>query len=275
MDYCTGKTAVITGAGSGIGRALAAALNGQGCALYLGDIDEAALAATVATLPCPRVPVEQRRVDVAEKAAVDRWAADIAGERGDSGVDILINNAGVAYSARVDACDYAEVQWLMRINFWGVVHGTLAFLPLLQAAPRGHLVNLSSIFGIIGVPTQSAYNAAKFAVRGYTESLRQELAGSRVHVCCVHPGGVRTNIARNSRGGEPGMSPDDRAALFERLARTTPEAAAMQIIRAIERRQPRLLIGRDARFIDLLARLFPASYPRLLPGLGQLGQSTE
>ncbi|MEQ8517122.1 MAG: SDR family oxidoreductase [Chromatocurvus sp.] len=274
MGYFTGKSAVITGAGSGIGRALARALNGEGCALYLSDIDEAALAATVSSLPHPGVPVDQRRVDVAAKDAMDRWAKDINAQR-TAGVDIVINNAGVAYSARVDACDYAEVQWLMSINFWGVVHGTLAFLPLLKAAPRGHLVNLSSILGIIGVPTQSAYNAAKFAVRGYTESLRQELAGSSVHVCCVHPGGVSTNIARNSRGGAPGVTANDRAAQFEPFARTTPEAAAAQIIRAIERGQPRLLIGRDARFVDLLARLFPARYPRLLPGLGQLGQSPE
>lgn len=273
MGYCSGKSAVITGAGSGIGRALAIELNRQGCALFLGDIDEAGLAATVSSLPRRDVASEQRRVDVADRAAVDRWAADIAEAR--AAVDIVINNAGVAYSARVDACDHAEVQWLMGINFWGVVHGTTAFLPLLRAAPRGHLINMSSIFGIIGVPTQSAYNAAKFAVRGYTESLRQELADSSVHVCCVHPGGVRTNIARNSRGGPPEVSPDERAAHFEQLARTSPEVAAARIIRAIERRQARLLIGRDAWLIDLLARLFPTGYPRLLPGLGQLGQSSE
>lgn len=269
MGYCSGKTAVITGAGSGIGRELAIELNRQGCALHLGDIDEAGLAATMADLPRREVAAEPHRVDVAEKAEVDGWADAIAGRPG--GVDIVINNAGVAYSARVDACDYAEVQWLMSINFWGVVHGTMAFLPLLKAAPRGHLVNMSSIFGIIGVPTQSAYNAAKFAVRGYTESLRQELAGSSVHVCCVHPGGVSTNIARNSRGGDPGLSSDERAAQFESLARTTSAEAAAQIIRAVERRQRRLLIGRDARLIDLLARLFPTGYPRLLPGLGRLG----
>lgn len=278
MSYCTGKTAVITGAGSGIGRALAIELNRQGCALFLGDIDDAGLAATVTDLPRKEVAADQRSIDVADKNAVDRWARDISenhGQRDHAAVDIVINNAGVAYSSRVDACDYAEVQWLMAINFWGVVHGTLAFLPLLQAAPRGHLINMSSIFGVIGVPTQSAYNASKFAVRGYTEALRQELRGSRVHACCVHPGGVRTNIARNSRGGEPGLSADDRAAQFEPLARTTPERAAAQIIRAIERRQPRLLIGRDARVIDLLARLFPARYPHMLPGLGRLGQAAE
>jgi len=278
MSYCTGKTAVITGAGSGIGRALAIELNRQGCALFLGDIDDAGLAATVKDLPCPEVPADQHRIDVADKGAIDRWARNISEHRSrkdHAAVDIVINNAGVAYSSRVDACDYAELQWLMAINFWGVVHGTLAFLPLLQEAPQGHLINMSSIFGVIGVPTQSAYNASKFAVRGYTESLRQELRGSRVHACCVHPGGVRTKIARNSRGGESGLSADDRAAQFESLARTTPEQAAARIIRAIERRQPRLLIGQDARVIDLLARLFPVRYPYMMPGLGRLGRAAE
>lgn len=271
--YSSNKRAVITGAGSGIGRALARQLNREGCALFLGDIDAAGLAETVDGLPRPEVPVWQQAVDVADRTAVSRWAAGIAEQHG--AVDIVVNNAGVAYSARVDECNYDDVRWLMEINFWGVVHGTLAFLPLLKRSPRGHLVNLSSIFGVIGVPTQSAYNAAKFAVRGYTEALRQEMAGSNVHICCVHPGGVKTNIARRSRGGPAGTTEEDKAALFDQVARTSAEEAAAQIVRAIERRRPRLLIGGDARFIDLLARLFPSRYPSLVPGLGKLGQSGQ
>ena len=267
MAYCTGKIAAITGAGSGIGRALAQHLHREDCQLYLSDVDEQGLAATRDTLGGPAL-VDTRQVDVADRAAVQDWAADIGQREGR--LDIAINNAGVALSERVDASDYDDLRWLMEINFWGVVHGTMAFLPLLSRAPSGHLVNLSSIFGVVGIPTQSAYNAAKFAVRGYTEALRQEMAGSNVHVCCVHPGGIRTDIARRSRGGD--LSPDERAAAFEKIARTSPESAAAQIVRAIEKRKQRLLIGADAHYLSLIARLFPVRYPALLPGLGRLGQ---
>jgi NADP-dependent 3-hydroxy acid dehydrogenase YdfG len=270
MSYFEGKSAAITGAASGIGRALAVALSQSGCRLHLADIDSAGLEQTRSLLAPGGADTSVRRLDVADQAAVADWAAAI--EAGDQSVDIVINNAGVAYSARVDASDYGEMQRLMDINFWGVVHGTRAFLPQLMRATPGHLVNLSSIFGIIGVPTQSAYNAAKFAVRGFTESLRQETAASGLHVCCVHPGGVRTNIARNSRGGSAALSPDERAAHFERFARTSADAAAAQILRAVEKRRPRLLIGRDARVVDRLARVFPSAYPRFLPGLRRLGE---
>ena len=270
MTYSTGKSAVITGAGSGIGRALAQQLNREGCALFLSDVDGHGLAETVASLDRRDVPVAQQEVDVSDKAAMDRWAAAIAAQQ--PAVDIMVNNAGVAYSARVDECNYDDVQWLMGINFWGVVHGTMAFLPLLKAAPQGHLVNISSIFGMIGVPTQSAYNAAKFAVRGYTEALRMEMDGSNVHICCVHPGGVGTNIARRSRGGPAEVSADEKAALFDQHVRTTAESAAAQIISAVAKRKPRLIIGPDAKFINLLTRLFPVSYPRFMPGLGKVGR---
>ncbi|MEZ5556421.1 SDR family NAD(P)-dependent oxidoreductase [Haliea sp.] len=272
MTYSSGKTAVITGAGSGIGRALAQQLNREGCTLFLSDIDAAGLADTLAGLERSDVPVQQQCVDVADKQAMDAWAAAIAAQQ--PAVDIVINNAGVGYSDRVDACDYANVQWLMGINFWGVVHGTMAFLPLLRRATQGHLVNISSIFGMIGVPTQSAYNASKFAVRGYTEALRLEMQGSNVHVCCVHPGGVGTNIARRSRGGGADVTEEDKAAMFAQHVRTSAESAAAQIVRAVEKRQPRLLIGNDARFINLLTRLFPVSYPRFMPGLGKIGQDS-
>ncbi len=273
MAYSTGKTAVITGAGSGIGRALARQLNREGCALYLSDVREETLAETSGLLERGDVAVSTRVLDVADRQAVQNWAETIGAERGY--VDIVINNAGVAYVATVADSAYEDVEWLININLWGVIHGTVAFLPLLQRAPQGHLVNVSSIFGIIAVPTQSAYNAAKFGVRGFTESLRHEMAGSNVHVCCVHPGGIRTNIALESRGGDPAVGREERAQRFAQLAPTTAESAAAQIVRAIERKKKRLLIGRDARYIALVSRLFPVNYLRFVPGLGAVGRHVD
>jgi NADP-dependent 3-hydroxy acid dehydrogenase YdfG len=270
MAYSTGKIAVVTGAGSGIGRALARQLNQEGCDLYLSDVDEAKLAETADLLECREAAVDTRVLDVADKHAVHSWARDIDGWRGRA--DIVVNNAGVAYVATAAESDYEHLEWLININLWGVIYGTMAFLPLLQQSAQGHLVNISSVFGIIAVPTQSAYNAAKFGVRGFTEAVRHEMAGSNVHVCCVHPGGIRTNIARDSRGGDPSVSREEREQLFEQLARTTPESAAAQIVRAIERRKKRLLIGQDARYISLISRLFPVNYLRFVPGAGEIRQ---
>lgn len=270
MTYNTGKIAVITGAGSGIGRALAQQLNSEGCHLLICDISEEGLATTVQSLARSDVSVQTRIIDVSDKHAMQTWAGDIAKEFGH--VDIIINNAGVAAGAPVEESKYEDIEWLMGINFWGVVYGTMEFLPLLRKAQRGHLVNISSIFGMVGIPTQSAYNAAKFAVRGYTEALRQEMAGSTVHVCCVHPGGIKTNIARSARMSGTDSDREDRAANFDKLAHTTAESAASQIIRAMEKRKKRLLIGLDAKIIALLSRLFPVNYPRFLPGLADVGK---
>jgi NADP-dependent 3-hydroxy acid dehydrogenase YdfG len=267
MPYAQGKIAVITGAGSGIGRALSQQLNNEGCALYISDINPDTLADTVASLPNKDVPVNHSILDVADKAAVHAWADSIAADQGH--VDIVINNAGVALMSMVEDCDYDNLEWLVGINFWGVVYGTQAFLPLLRKSEQGHIVNISSIFGVIAVPTQSAYNAAKFAVRGYTEALRQEMAGTNVHVCCVHPGGISTNIARAARGGDLTLSAEERGAEFEKVAKTTPESAAAQIISAIEKRKKRLLIGRDAKFMDIVQRLFPVAYPRFMLALAR------
>jgi NADP-dependent 3-hydroxy acid dehydrogenase YdfG len=267
MTYTQGKIAVITGAGSGIGRALALQLNGQGCELYLSDINSDGLHGTIDSLSRKDVSADGQVLDVADKVAMHTWAERIGAARGH--VDIVINNAGVALIANVEESNYEDLEWLMGINFWGVVYGTQAFLPLLRRAAQGHLVNLSSVFGLVGVPTQSAYNAAKFAVRGYTEALRQEMEGTNVHVCCVHPGGIKTNIARVARGGDASISPAERGSEFEKLARTTPEVAAQKIISAIETRKKRLLIGADAHVISLLCRLFPVSYPRFLLALGR------
>ena len=244
MAYTQGKIAVITGAGSGIGRALALQLNREGCELFLSDINTDALNETITMLPRKDVAVDGQLLDVASKEGMHAWAERIGNSKGH--VDIVINNAGVALMAMVEDSNYTDLEWLMGINFWGVVYGTQAFLPLLRNSAQGHLVNLSSVFGLIGVPTQSAYNAAKFAVRGYTEALRQEMAGTNVHVCCVHPGGIKTNIARLARGGDHALTPEERGREFEKLAKTTPEVAAQKIINAIEKRKKRLLIGLDA-----------------------------
>lgn len=273
MAYTAGKTAVVTGAGSGIGRALAQQLNREGCALFLSDINAQSLADTVASLERQDLLVHQTVLDVADKAAVHAWAKDVEAQNGH--VDIVVNNAGVALMELVENCNYDNLEWLMGINYWGVVYGTQAFLPLLRQSSQGHLINISSVFGIIAVPTQSAYNSAKFAVRGYTEALRQEMAGSNVHVCCVHPGGIRTNIAKAARGGDPSQSAEERGKQFEQVARTTPEAAAQQIIGAIEKRKKRLLIGRDAKLIDLIQRIFPASYPRFMLALARPDEASQ
>jgi len=267
MTYVNGKIAVITGAGSGIGRALALQLNREGCELYLGDINVDGLNETLSMLVRQDVPADGQVLDVADKAGVHAWAERIDAARGH--VDIVINNAGVALITTVEESDYENLEWLMGINFWGVVYGTKAFLPLLRRSEQGHLINLSSVFGLVGVPTQSAYNAAKFAVRGYTEALRQEMEGTNVHVCCVHPGGIKTNIARVARGGDAAMTPEDRGSEFEKMARTSPETAARKIINAIEKRKKRLLIGMDAALLSLICRLFPVSYPRLVLALGR------
>ena len=263
MAYSQGKIAVVTGVGSGIGRALALQLNAEGCELYVSDVDNDKLQSTLAQLPRRDIPAHGQVLDAADKAGVYAWAKQV--EAGSGHVDIVINNAGVALMATVEDMRYEDFEWLMGINFWGVVYGTQAFLPLLRKSSQGHLVNISSVFGMVGVPTQAAYNAAKFAVRGYTEALRQEMEGTNVHVCCVHPGGIKTNIARAARSNSGEVSANARGAEFEKLARTTPESAARQIVRAIEKRKKRLLIGMDARLISLITRLFPVAYTRFIP----------
>jgi NADP-dependent 3-hydroxy acid dehydrogenase YdfG len=268
MSYFEGKIAVITGAGSGIGRATAKALNAAGCVLELADINLEALASTRQALARQDVECHVERVDVAERSAMEGWAAAVAERRGH--VDIVINNAGVALGGSAEENSIEDIEWLMGINFWGVIYGSKFFLPLLHKSSGGHLVNISSVFGIIGVPTQSAYNAAKFAVRGYTEALRQEqdLADSGIHVCCVHPGGVTTNIARAARTNRNAREHEAFAQRFEAMTETSPAEAAQQILDAMQRCAPRLLIGRDAKAIALVSRLFPTSYPRILAWLG-------
>jgi short-subunit dehydrogenase len=264
MTAIRGAAAALTGAASGIGRALALELAARGCDLALADRDEAGLAAVAAEIArAHSQKVTVHRVDVAEPPQIAEFAQ--AAISAHPGLNIVINNAGVALMGQFHEIDQAQMDWLMNINFWGVVHGTRAFLPHLARQREAHIVNLSSIFGIVAPPGQSAYAAAKFAVRGFSESLRHELqlAGSPVRLSVVHPGGIATNIARNSRTGT-GITDNARRVQsierFDTLAKTTPAAAAVRIIQGIEKNQPRILIGNDARFMDLLQRLRPASY---------------
>jgi short-subunit dehydrogenase len=262
-----GRVAAITGAASGIGRALAVELAGRGCHLALSDVDEVGLAETVAT--CDHgVKVTALRVDVADRAAVFAWADQVVGDHGK--VNLIFNNAGVALGAPVDVMAFEDIDWLMGINFWGVVHGTQAFLPHLEAAGEGHVVNTSSVFGLLAIPTQSAYNAAKFAVRGFTDALRMELEidKSNVSATTVHPGGIKTNIAKNAR-----MDPSLAGASsdFDKVLRTSPETAAKVIVKAVEADRRRVLIGADAKAIELIARLVPAAvYQRVMIAGGRL-----
>jgi short-subunit dehydrogenase len=269
MKSFRGKVAAITGAGSGIGRALAGALAAEGCHLALSDIDPEGLAATAAGLRDKGVRITTQTVDVAERAVVHAWAEQVAKDHGH--VNLIFNNAGVALGSTVAGTSYEDFEWLMGINFWGVVYGTKAFLPLLEQSGEGHIVNISSIFGILGVPTQSTYNAAKFAVRGFTESLRQELdiAKSCVSATCVHPGGIKTNIAKKARVGDDvkGTYIEDGDAgrqMLDQLFITSPESAAKTILGAVRRNQRRVLVGPDAVAVELMVRLLPAGYQRIL-----------
>jgi len=270
VRHFDGRVAAITGAGSGIGRTLATELARRGAHLALSDIDEVGLAETVAMCEGAGagVKVTSQRVDVADRDAVSEWADRVVEDHGR--VNLIFNNAGVALGATVEAVSYEDFEWLMNINFWGVVHGTKAFLPHLKAAGEGHVVNMSSVFGLISVPTQSAYNAAKFGVRGFTDALRMELAiaDCNVSATTVHPGGVKTNIARNARmdSSVASMTGDTDAARegFEKVARTSPEKAARQILAAVERNRRRVLIGTDARMIDFVSRLPAGMYQRVV-----------
>jgi short-subunit dehydrogenase len=266
MTAIRGAAAAVTGAASGIGRALAIELAARGCDLALADRDEAGLQAVAAEIgkagAGPR-KVTIHRVDVSEPSQIADFAQ--AAVAAHPGLNIVINNAGVALMGTFDEIDQAQMDWLMNINFWGVVHATRAFLPHLSRQREAHIVNLSSVFGIVAPPGQTAYAAAKFAVRGFSESLRHELqmAESPIKLSVVHPGGVATNIARNARSGS-GVTDNARRTeaieRFDAVARTIPAAAAQRIIAGIENNEPRILIGGDARLLDLVQRLRPATY---------------
>ncbi len=268
MTAIPGASVAITGAASGIGRALAIELARCGADLALADRDEAGLQTLAAEIAsASRRRVSLHRVDVSEPEAVAAFAREAIAAH--PALNIVVNNAGVALLGHFHEIDQAQIEWLFNINFWGVVHSTRAFLDHLASQPAAHIVNVSSIFGIVAPPGQTAYAAAKFAVRGFSESLRHELqlANSPVRLSVVHPGGIRTNIVRNSRAGSGVLDNERRAQSIERfdaIAQTSARDAALRIIKGIERNEPRILIGGDARFMDILQRFRPAGYWKVM-----------
>jgi len=267
MKDFSNKVAAITGAGSGIGQQLAVLLAKAGCHLSLSDVSEKGLQATQQLLSAYAVKVTSQIVDVAQREQMAAWAQQTVKDHGK--VNLIFNNAGVALGSTVEGMEYDDLEWLMGINFWGVVYGTKEFLPLLKQAGEGHIINISSLFGLTAQPTQSAYNASKFAVRGFTEALRQELdmQNCGVSVTCVHPGGIRTNIAKAARMKDNlsslGMDAQKSIKNFDKLLRTPPEEAAKVILDAVQRDARRVLIGNDAKALDLMQRIIPTAYQRI------------
>lgn len=261
MKNLADKVVVITGAGSGIGRALALNLAAKGSLLALSDVDEAGLAETVDLAKAAGAKeVRSDRLDVADRAAVTSYADAVAEQFGR--VNVVINNAGVALAGDFLDLAYEDMDWIIDINFWGVVHGTKAFLPHLIASGEGHLVNLSSLFGLLSIPGQTMYNASKYAVRGMTEAIREEMliAGHPVGVTSVHPGGIKTAIARNARVSAK-ENKEATAKLFDKkLARMTPERAAEIIVKGIEKDQARVLVGLDAHALHAFAKFSGSRY---------------
>jgi short-subunit dehydrogenase len=261
------KVAAITGAGSGIGRALAYELAERKAEVALSDIDANNLAETAARCRELGVSVSETVVDVADRAAVYAWADAVADSHGR--VNLIFNNAGVAVASTLEGVSYENFEWLMNINFWGVVYGSKAFLPHLRRSGDGHIINISSVFGLVSVPGNGTYNASKFAVRGFTEALRQELEleSAPVSVTCVHPGGIKTNIARAARYDESmGALVADEAsskAKFEKSFITTPRDAARTILAGVRRNDRRVLIGPDAKVIDWVQRSLPTGYQHI------------
>ncbi|WP_405485538.1 SDR family NAD(P)-dependent oxidoreductase [Nocardia sp. NBC_00511] len=261
--YFKDKVCVITGAGSGIGRALAENLAKRGAKLALSDIDTEGLAETVARCEKLGAQVKSDRLNVAEREAVLLYADEVKKHFGK--VNQIYNNAGIAHHGDVVDTAFKDIERIMDVDFWGVVNGTKAFLPYLIESGSGHVVNISSLFGLIAVPGQSAYNAAKFAVRGFTEALRQEMlmSGDPVKVTCVHPGGIKTAVARNATVSE-GLDQKNLAALFDsKLAMHTPEMAAQTITEAVGKGHGRVLIGWEAKALDLFVRTTASYYQRI------------
>jgi NAD(P)-dependent dehydrogenase (short-subunit alcohol dehydrogenase family) len=265
MKSFKNKICVVTGAGSGIGRSLALALAKDGAKVAISDINEANLNDTVALMNLPKSDVLAKTVDVANLKQVEQFAADV--KKKFKGTDLVINNAGVALSQTVEDTEYEDFEWLMGVNFWGVVYGTKSFLPMLKESDDAAVVNISSVFGLVGIPTQGAYNASKFAVKGYTEALRLELKNTNITPITVHPGGIKTNIVNNARfrrGANPNESKDDMVKRFNQLTFTTPDKAAETILNGVKKKQLKVLIGKDAYLFDWAGRWLPQSYHRIV-----------
>lgn len=272
MKSFSGRVAAITGAASGMGRELALALAREGCHLALADNHQQGLEQTVELVrnsSLASVRISSQVLDVSDRKAMFDWAAASFAEHGK--INLVFNNAGVALSSTIEGVDYADLEWIVGINFWGVVHGTKAFLPYLKQSGEGHIINTSSVFGLFAQPGMSGYNATKFAVRGFTESLRQELdmLACGVSATCVHPGGIRTNICKASRidanmNGFLIHNQQQARADFEKLFITGADRAASAILQGVRKNKRRVLIGRDAYFLDLLVRCLPAAYQALV-----------
>lgn len=297
--YYRDHVAAITGAGSGMGRELAIHLAKMGCHVALSDINAEQLAQTQELLVGYDIKATTTVLDVSNNEAVQAWASDVMTEHGK--VNFIFNNAGVAFSSTIEGCSISELEWVMDINFWGVVYGTKAFLPLIknsvkqselssdnkdgksrQSAEHGHIINISSLFGLTAQPSYSAYNASKFAVRGFTESLRQELDIQHcgVSATCIHPGGIKTNIANSARGNDSvssvGMHTGDKAIKsFNKLLKFDASEAAWVILHAAATNQTRCLIGNDAKIVDAVQRVFPASYSKILNDVNQLSRKLK
>lgn len=274
MKSFENKVAAITGAGSGMGRELACELARVGAHLALSDINPGTLEETAAKVRAIGARVSTTVLDVSERASVHAWADSVARDYGR--VNLVFNNAGVALASTLEGVTYEDFEWIMGINFWGVVYGTKAFLPHLRASGEGHVINLSSIFGLFSVPGSGTYNASKFAVRGFTEALRQELelTGASVSATSVHPGGIKTNIARSGRFSAnvqalTNRDPEMARAEFEKLFITTANKAARIILRAVQQNKRRVLVGPDAHAADLVVRLMPTSYQRVLTAIAK------
>lgn len=296
--YYRDHVAAITGAGSGMGRELAIHLAKMGCHVALSDINAVQLTETKQLLAGYGVNITMTVLDVSDHKAVQTWADSVMAEHGK--VNFIFNNAGVALSSTVEGSSISELEWVMDINFWGVVYGTKAFLPLIKNSVKqsksskkqddtaskfiehGHIINISSLFGLTAQPSQSAYNASKFAVRGFTESLRQELdiQNCGVSATCVHPGGIKTNIANSARGNasvsDIGMHTGEKAIKsFNKLLKFDASEAAWIILHAAATDQQRCLIGSDAKIVDAVQRLFPSHYSQVLNGANKLSRKLK
>ncbi|HEY2503347.1 MAG TPA: SDR family oxidoreductase [Mycobacterium sp.] len=270
MRGFAGKVAVVTGAGSGIGQALAIELGRSGAKVAISDVDLEGLAQTEEQLKAIGAPVKSDRLDVTEREAFLAYADAVNEHFGK--VNQIYNNAGIAFTGDIEVSQFKDIERVMDVDYWGVVNGTKAFLPYVIASGDGHIINVSSVFGLFSVPGQAAYNAAKFAVRGFTEALRQEMILARhpVAVTTVHPGGIKTGIARNATAAE-GLDRDELAKLFDkRLARTSPRRAAQVILDAVRKKKARVLVGIDAKVVDVMVRVAGPYYQQVFgPVLGR------
>ena len=273
MRNLTDKVCVITGAASGIGAACAKLMAKQGAVIIGCDLRMDMLHQVAEEIADAGGTMHAHQLDVADRDAVFALADEVAEKHG--GADVVLNNAGVAHGALVEEMTMDNFQWVMDIDFWGVVHGSQAFLRHMQKKGAGHIANVSSIFGLVGVPTQSAYNAAKFGVLGFTEALRHEMRDSDINVSTIHPGGINTNIVRHARFQQgPDMDAEREEAIqrFQQFTMTQPEGAAKTIVKGIAKKKARILIGPDAYIVDWARRLLPAAYMRLLPFLANIGR---